>query len=105
MDLSFCMLNFSLTVFVKIAALLIMQTDHLNFVCWSRAACSRELRPIKWDHKIDLQFLNINKFSNYKRLLNMTAIVLIFIKNLKKRLNREKKGYVTAGEYSKAEHL
>ena len=55
-----------------------------------------------------LQFLNIDKFSNYKRLLNVTALVLRFITNLKKSLNREEKveqRYVTTEEYSKAEHL
>ena len=50
---------------------------------------------------------NIDKFSNYKRLLNVTAIALRFINNLKKRLNREEKvehRYGTTGEY-RPEHL
>ena len=56
-----------------------------------------------------MQFLNIDKFSNYKRFLNVTnALVLRVIKNLKKSLNREEKvveRYVTTEEYNKAEHL
>ena len=50
---------------------------------------------------------NIDKFSNHKRLLNVTAIALRFINNLKKRLNREEKvehRYGTTGEY-RPEHL
>ena len=70
--------------------------------------CSRELCPSNCNNKIDLQFLNIDKFSNYKRLLNITALVLKFINNLQKSLNQEKKvvqRHVTTNEYSKAEHL
>ena len=70
--------------------------------------CSRELCPPKCNDKIDLQFLNIDKFSNYNRLLNITALVLRFINNLQKSLNQEEKvvqRYVTTKEYSKAEHL
>ena len=50
---------------------------------------------------------NIDKFSNRKRLLNVTAIALRFFNNLKKRLNREEKvehRYGTTGEY-RPEHL
>ena len=50
--------------------------------------CSRELCPTKCNNKTDLQFLTINKFSNYKRLLNVTALDLTFIYYLKKSLNR-----------------
>ena len=39
---------------------------------------------------IDLQFINIDKFIHYKRLLNVTELVLTFINNLKKRLNKKK---------------
>ena len=53
--------------------------------------CSKELIFLKCDHKIDLQFLNLDKLSNRKDLLNVTTIVLRFINNLKKRLNREEK--------------
>ena len=92
MDLSSCVQNFSLTVLVRIVALLIMQTDHLDCFCWREGEeCSRELCPTKCNNKIDLQFLNLEKFSNYKRLLNVTALVLRFINNLKKSLNREEK--------------
>ena len=55
-----------------------------------------------------MQFLNIDKFSNYKHLLNVTALVLRFINKFKKSLNREEQvvqRYVTTEEYSKAEHL
>ena len=55
-----------------------------------------------------MQFLNIDKFSNYKRFLNVTnALVLRVINNLKKSLNREEnvvERYVTTEEYNK-EHL
>ena len=34
------------------------------------------------DYKIKLQFLNINKNSNYECLLNVTALILRFIINL-----------------------
>ena len=70
--------------------------------------CSRELCPPKCNDKIDLQFLNIDKFSNYNRLLNITAFILRFTNNLQKSLNQEEKvvqRYVTTKEYSKAEHL
>ena len=70
--------------------------------------CSRELCPSNCNNKIDLQFLNIDTFSNYKRLLNITALVLKFINNLQKSLNQEKKvvqRHVTTNKYSKAEHL
>ena len=70
--------------------------------------CSRELCPPKCNDKIDLQFLNIDKFSNYNHLLNITALVLRFTNNLQKSLNQEEKvlqRYVTTKEYSKAEHL
>ena len=70
--------------------------------------CSRELCPTKCNNKIDLQFLNIDKLNNYKRLLNVTALVLRFINNLWKSLNQEEKvvqRYVTTEEYNKAEHL
>ena len=52
--------------------------------------------------------MNIDKFSNYKRLLNVTALVLRFINNLKKSLNQEEKvvqKYLTTEEYSTEEHL
>ena len=52
--------------------------------------------------------MNLDRFSNYKHLLNMTALVLIFINNFKKRLNREEKivrRYIATEEYSKAENL
>ena len=70
--------------------------------------CSRELCPSKCNNKIDLPFLNTDKFSDYKRLLNIAALVLRFISNLQKSLNQEEKvvqRYVTTKEYSKAEHL
>ena len=70
--------------------------------------CSRELCLTKCNDKIDLQFLNIDKFRNYNRLLNVTALALRFINNLKKSLNQEEKivqRYVTTEEYSKAECL
>ena len=70
--------------------------------------CSRELCPTKCNNKIDSQFLNIDKFSNYKCLLNITALVLRFINNLQKSLNQEEKVVqrsVTTKEYSKVEHL
>ena len=70
--------------------------------------CSRELCPPKCNNKKNLQFFNIDKFSNYKRLLNVTALVLRFTNNLQKSLNKEEKvvqRYVTTEEYSKAEHL
>lgn len=56
---------------------------------------------------IDLQFINIDKFINYKRLLNVTELVLAFINNLKKRLNKKKvvQKYVSNEEYSKTEHI
>ena len=56
---------------------------------------------------IDLQFINIDKFINYKRLLNVTELVLTFINNLKKRLNKKKvvQKYVSNEEYSKTEHI
>ena len=69
---------------------------------------SRELCPPICNNKIDLQFLNTDKFSDYKRLLNIAALVLRFINNLQKNLNQEEKvvqRYVTTKEYSKAEHL
>ena len=37
LDLSFCILNFSSTVLVKINALLIIEVDYINFVRWPRA--------------------------------------------------------------------
>ena len=37
--------------------------------------CFRELCPSKCN-KTDLQFLNIDKFSNYKSLLNVTALLI-----------------------------
>ena len=52
--------------------------------------------------------MNIDKFSNYICLLNITALVLRFINNLQKSLNQEEKvkqSYVTTKEYSKAESL
>ena len=52
--------------------------------------------------------MNTDKFSDYKRLLNIAALVLRFISNLQKSLNQEEKvvqRYVTTKEYSKAEHL
>ena len=50
--------------------------------------CSREFCPSKCNNKIDLQLLNIDKFSNYKLLLNyITALVLTFINNLQKSLS------------------
>lgn len=56
---------------------------------------------------IDLQFINIDKFINYKRLLNVTELVLTFINNLKKRLNKKKvvQKHVSNEEYSKTEHI
>ena len=70
--------------------------------------CSRELCPTKCNNKINLQFLNIDKFSNYKRLLNVITLVLRFFNNSNKSLNREEnvaQRYATTEEYSKAEHL
>ena len=67
--------------------------------------CSRESCPSRCNNKTDLQFWNIDKFSNYKRLLNVTALVLRFINNLKISFNWEEKvvqRYVTTEEYSKA---
>ena len=65
---------------------------------------SIELCPTKCNKKIDMQFLNLDKFSNYKRLLNVTALVLRFINNLKSSLNREEKfvkRYVTTEDAAK----
>ena len=50
--------------------------------------------------------MDADKF-NYKRLLNVTVLVLRFFYNLKKSLNQEEKvvqRYVTTEGYSKAEH-
>ena len=68
----------------------------------------QRIMSFKRNNKTELQFLNIDKFSNYKRLLNITALVLRFINNLQKSLNQEEKVVqrsVTTKEYSKAEHL
>ena len=43
--------------------------------------CSRELCPTKCNNKINFQFLSIDKFSNYKRLLNVITLVLRFFNN------------------------
>ena len=93
---------------VKTVALLIMLEDYLSFVCWPGGGVFQKIIPSKCNNKIDLQFLNIEKFRNCKCLLNVTALVPRFINNLKKRLNQEEKvvqRYVTTEEYSKAEHL
>ena len=53
--------------------------------------CSRELCPTKCNNKIESQFVNIDKLNNCKHSLNLTTLVLKFIKNLKKNLNREER--------------
>ena len=55
-----------------------------------------------------MQFFDVDKFSDCKCLLNLTVLILRFINNLKNSLNQEEeviRRYVTAEEYSKAEHL
>ena len=45
--------------------------------------------PVQENSKINLNFLKLEKFNSYIRLINVTALVLRFIDNIKKK--RKKK--------------
>ena len=56
---------------------------------------------------LNLSFINIDKFSNYYRLINVTSYVLRFINNLKQKKKEDQLlvNNVTADEFKKAEKL
>ena len=62
----------------------------------------------KENNTINLNFLKLDKFSSYIRLINVTALVLRFIDNLKKKRSKETiitHGFITIEEKIKAEDL
>ena len=60
------------------------------------------------DSKTDLKFMRSEKYSSYQRLISITALVLRFIENLKRQINKDTlniKPFVRTGERIKAENL
>ena len=83
-----------IAAFLKIGNFLILQIGFTLILGGGRRRtrgeeCSREICPTKYNNEIDLQFLDIDKYNNYKRVLNVTALVLRFFSSLKK--NEKKK--------------
>ena len=63
---------------------------------------------VQENSKINLNFLKLEKFNSYIRMINVTALVLRFIDNIKKKRKKEDintSRFIMAEERVKAENL